>query len=116
MRAAAGIAAVAAASVTMAGMVLPAWSSDASQSGPDGGIAKGAASAQAGRADRSAERAAGRRRIIRYVQLRPGQKAPPGARVIRAAEPTPRVVVVASHSTATRRQPPRVVVRTRQSG
>jgi hypothetical protein len=55
---------------------------------------------------------------IKYVQLKRGQKAPPGARVIRGADPTPRVVVRTiparrSTSTTTRRQP---VARTRQSG
>jgi hypothetical protein len=57
-------------------------------------------------------------RRIRYVQLKRGQKAPPGARVIRGADPTPRVVVRTiparrSATTPTRRQP---VARTRQSG
>jgi hypothetical protein len=52
---------------------------------------------------------------IRYVRLAPGEHAPPGARVIREAAPTPRVVV----TTVRDRQPAvvrRVVVRTRQSG
>jgi hypothetical protein len=56
-------------------------------------------------------------RPVRYVRLRPGQQPPPGARVIREAAPTPRVVVryVAGQSSAgsTARQP---VARTRQSG
>jgi hypothetical protein len=49
---------------------------------------------------------------IRYVQLKRGQKAPPGARVIDAAQPTPRVVV-------TRVQQPAKVkkaTKSRQSG
>ena len=32
-------------------------------------------------------------REVRYVRLKPGQKAPKGAKVIREAAPTPRVVV-----------------------
>ena len=51
---------------------------------------------------------------IRYVRLKPGQKAPPGARVIDAAQPTPRVVVTRIQAPAPRRV--RVVTRTRQSG
>jgi hypothetical protein len=54
-------------------------------------------------------------RRVRYVRLKPGQKAPPGARVIREAAPTPRVIVrnVAAPSVRTTRMP---VARTRQSG
>jgi hypothetical protein len=51
---------------------------------------------------------------IRYVQLKTGQKAPPGARVIDAAQPTPRVVVTRIQAPAPVRR--RVVTRTRQSG
>ncbi|MFN8619405.1 MAG: hypothetical protein U0869_01500 [Chloroflexota bacterium] len=51
---------------------------------------------------------------IRYVQLKPGQKAPPGARVIDAAQPTPRVVVTRIQAPAVVHR--RVVTRTRQSG
>ena len=52
---------------------------------------------------------------VRYVRLKPGQKAPPGAKVIREATPAPRVVVkhVAAPSQGTTRAP---VARTRQSG
>jgi hypothetical protein len=58
-------------------------------------------------------RAVRTRKRIRYVELKPGQKAPPGAKVIDRAAPTPRVVV------NTIRVPVRVVrtvTRTRQSG
>lgn len=34
------------------------------------------------------------RHVTRYVQLKPGQTAPPQASVVPAAKPTPRVVVV----------------------
>ncbi len=54
-------------------------------------------------------------RPVRYVRLKPGQKAPKGARVIREAAPTPRVVVRRVTSPA---QPQKVrsVTRTKQSG
>lgn len=54
-------------------------------------------------------------RRVRYVRLEPGQTAPPGARVIREAAPTPRVVVrnIPAPSQRTTRAP---VARTRQSG
>jgi hypothetical protein len=55
---------------------------------------------------------------IRYVQLKRGEKAPAGARVIRGADPTPRVVVrtipAPRQAAVTHRQRP--VARTRQSG
>jgi hypothetical protein len=52
---------------------------------------------------------------VQYVQLRRGQKAPVGAKVIRGADPTPRVVVqtVPIRPRVVRQ---RTVVRTRQSG
>jgi len=55
------------------------------------------------------------KRPVHYVRLKPGQTAPPGARVIREAAPTPRIVVrlVPSAGQAAQRG---VVVRTRQSG
>ena len=62
------------------------------------------------------------RRPVRYVHLKPGQKAPPGAKVIRQAAPTPRVIVqrvaVSAPSTTSSRVAPvrRTVTRTRQSG
>jgi hypothetical protein len=56
---------------------------------------------------------------VRYVQLKPGERAPKGAKVISGAVPTPRVVVtrVAGHAAQTRRVVVhKVVTRTRQSG
>ncbi|MCY7417677.1 MAG: hypothetical protein LH650_04125 [Chloroflexi bacterium] len=56
---------------------------------------------------------------IRYVQLKPGQRAPHGATVIAGAVPTPRVVVtrIAARPAKTRQTPARrVVTRTKQSG
>ena len=61
-------------------------------------------------------------RSVRYIHLKPGEKAPPGARVIQAAAPTPRIVyryapapapVRAAGPVRTIR---RTVTRTRQSG
>lgn len=55
-------------------------------------------------------------RPIRYVRLKPGQKAPPGAKVIRETAPAPRVVVhwvTPTSSSSSTRAP---VARTRQSG
>jgi hypothetical protein len=54
-------------------------------------------------------------RPVRYVRLKPGQKAPEGARVIREAAPTPRVVV-RRIVTSNPSQPTRSVARSRQSG
>lgn len=54
-------------------------------------------------------------RPVRYIRLKPGQEAPPGARVIREAAPTPRVVV-REVVTVTRSDTPQRVARTRQSG
>ena len=55
------------------------------------------------------------KRPVKYVRLKPGQKAPKGARVIKEAAPTPRVVVqrvVVPEA----RQSARSVARSRQSG
>lgn len=54
-------------------------------------------------------------RPVRYVRLKPGQKAPKGAKVIREAAPTPRIVVQRIVTT-TPSQPARSVARSRQSG
>jgi hypothetical protein len=55
------------------------------------------------------------RHVIRYVHLKPGQNAPPGAKVITAKAPAPRIVV--THIAApVRRLPPTRVIVTHQSG
>jgi len=51
-------------------------------------------------------------RPVRYVQLSPGQTAPPGATVIDAGAPTPVTVVV----TITRPPQKAIVIKTTQSG
>ena len=53
-------------------------------------------------------------RPIRYVQLSPGQTAPPGATVIDASAPTPQTVIVTI--TAAPQKAVKGVVRTSQSG
>jgi hypothetical protein len=55
------------------------------------------------------------RHVIHYVHLKPGETAPPGARVITAKAPAPRIVV--THVAGPVRNPPptRVIV-THQSG
>lgn len=55
------------------------------------------------------------KRPVKYVRLQPGQKAPKGARVIKEAAPTPRVVVQRVVVPAPR-QSSRTVARSRQSG
>lgn len=55
------------------------------------------------------------KRPVKYVRLKLGQKAPKGARVIREAAPTPRVVVQRVVVPAAR-QSGRTAARSRQSG
>jgi hypothetical protein len=54
-------------------------------------------------------------RPIQYVQLSPGQTAPPGAKVIDAAAPTPMTVVV-TITAPPQKAAKRVIIRTTQSG
>lgn len=59
------------------------------------------------------------RHIIRYVHLKPGQTAPPGAKVVKPDAPAPRTVVThvaAPRQAQPRQAQPRRVVVTRQSG
>ncbi len=93
--------AVAALSLIIAGLARPPAAAD---------TAAGVTLAQADPASKAKVEAR-----VRYVHLKPGQKAPPGAKVIRAAAPAPRVVVkhVTAPSQVTTRAP---VARTRQSG
>ena len=55
------------------------------------------------------------KRPVKYVRLKPGQKAPKGAKVIKEAAPTPRVVVRRVVTPASS-GPARTVARSRQSG
>lgn len=54
--------------------------------------------------------------VINYVHLKPGQQAPPGARVITPNAPAPRVVVTHVQAAAPVAQAPRHIIITRQSG
>jgi hypothetical protein len=56
------------------------------------------------------------RHVTRYVQLQPGETAPPGASVVARPDPSPRVVVVTVPAPAPPAAARRVVVVTRQSG
>jgi hypothetical protein len=54
--------------------------------------------------------------VTRYVRLRPGETAPPGAPVVAQPDPSPRVVVVTITAPPQPAVVRRVVVVTRQSG
>jgi len=61
------------------------------------------------------------RTVTRYVQLHPGETAPPGALVVQKPDPSPRTVIVTVPAPAPPAPPAvaaprRVVVVTRQSG
>jgi len=56
------------------------------------------------------------RHVTHYVQLQPGQSAPPGASVVAQPDPSPRVIVVTITPPPRAAAPRRVVVVTRQSG
>jgi hypothetical protein len=106
-----GVGALAALSVIAAGIGrLPGGSEEGalSSAGVDTDVTMLAAAVPAGKTRVE--------RPIRYVRLKPGQKAPPGAKVIREAAPAPRVVVhwvTPMASSSSTRVP---VARTRQSG
>jgi uncharacterized protein HemX len=55
-------------------------------------------------------------RPVKYVRLKPGQKAPKGAKVIKEAAPTPRIIVQRVVTSAPSRATRRPVARSRQSG
>jgi hypothetical protein len=102
-----GAGAAAALALIANGLVAVPMTSDAAVTAPDPGVT------------RARQRPARVKQRVRYVRLKPGQKAPPGAKVIREAAPAPRVVVrvvPSSRSVATAPVQRRVVTRTRQSG
>lgn len=110
MRVAMGIGAITAISVMGAGFVRPSWSvTDASVADP---VDQSGQSAQVGTADVRVNH------VIRYVKLKPGQKAPPGAKVINAKDPAPRIVVthVAARTPARTQRQAVVKTKTKQSG
>jgi hypothetical protein len=112
----AAISGLAAATAIAAGLIQPAPPPADDGVEPAGAVPEPAAS--------SAPVAAVRvRRETRYVQLQPGETAPPGARVVRRPDPSPRVVVVTIPAPAAAAAPappaapaPVRKVRTRQSG
>ena len=84
---------------------------------------KGSDRAEARQPKATRTRITSAKRQVRYVRLKPGQRAPRGAKVIREAAPTPRVVILrvaqAAPAAGAAQQPRatrRVVTRTRQSG
>lgn len=93
--------AVAAVSLIVAGLVRPPSAVDATS--------------DPATVQRDAARKAKVERRVRYVRLEPGQTAPPGARVIREAAPTPRIVI-RDIPAPTQRKTRAPVARTRQSG
>jgi len=111
MRVVYGAGAVAAVSVMTIGLVQPSWDT-APESRPiadDANTAGGPLAASApdnGSADRTRQSAGDVqvRHVIRYVHLKPGEHAPPGATVITPGAPTPRVITV--HSKPTNSGPP----------
>ncbi len=113
MRLALGAGTIAAVSIMAAGLVrFPAPSADAI-------AADGAADATSIETIATARPAVIVKHKVRYVHLKPGQKAPKGAKVIAGAVPPPHVVVthVAGHPAQTRRVViHKVVTKTRQSG
>jgi hypothetical protein len=58
------------------------------------------------------------RHVTRYVQLKAGETAPPGAKVVQKPDPSPRIVIVTLPAPAStpKSAPKRVVAVTRQSG
>ncbi|MEO8625268.1 MAG: hypothetical protein ABI452_01075 [Candidatus Limnocylindrales bacterium] len=84
-----GAGAVAAMSVMAVGLVQPDFAATADQSGASDPTAEPNAVAQVP--------ATTVQHVTQYVQLKPGETAPPGAKVIAANAPTPRIVV--THNT-----------------
>jgi hypothetical protein len=110
-----GAGAVAAMSVMAVGLVQPDFAATADQTGTsDGATVDPNAVAQA-------PGSVAVRHVTQYIHLKPGETAPPGATVIAANAPTPRVVVThnqpANPPTAQpAARPPAPAPRTRQSG
>lgn len=113
MRVVYGAGAVAAVSVMTVGLIQPTWDSSSSDptSPPDVAPSGDAAIADQPRNNGQSHSNASQpapdvRHVIRYVQLKPGQHAPPGARVITPGAPTPRIITVHSPPTTTGGNPP----------
>jgi len=105
MRVVYGAGAVAAVSVMTIGLVQPAWDAQA-QPAPPTDTPDAGAGADPGLTvrisgnqpnDAQSNRSGGDaqvRHVTRYIHLKPGQQAPPGATVITPGAPTPRVITV----------------------
>ena len=103
MRVVYGAGAVAAVSVMTIGLVQPSWGAPAADPTPPadaanalgGGLAAQKADNRASIGSRNQPAPDVQvRHVIKYIQLKPGQKAPRGATVITPGAPTPRVVTV----------------------
>ncbi len=107
-----GAGAVAAMSVMAVGLVQPDFAATADQTGGSDPTADPTAVPQAPGTTVQ--------HVTRYIQLKPGETAPPGARVIAANAPTPRVVVThntpSGPATQPAPRPPAPKPVTRQSG
>jgi hypothetical protein len=110
-----GAGAVAAMSVMAVGLVQPDFAATADQTGSAGGTTADPNTVAQAPADVAV------RHVTQYIHLKPGETAPPGATVIAANAPTPRVVVThnsvgsqAASQPAARQPAP--APRTRQSG
>lgn len=106
MRLALGVGGIAALSALAAAIVLPPKAATVAQLRGAQAANQQAGSGQAGPASTQVQRP------VRYVQLAPGQTAPPGATVISASAPTPVTVVVTVPAAS---QAP-VTIKTTQSG
>ncbi len=110
-RLALGLGGLAAASALVTAIIGPGGSAPALSAGPQtGGVVSASTGAATGPATQA--RTITQQRPVSYVQLQPGQTAPPGATVIDAKAPKPITVVTTVPA------PPQqtVVVRTTQSG
>ncbi len=105
MRFALGAAGLAALSALAAAIVLPPNASLVGQTNPQSAQAQQAAPGGGGVAVPQP---------IQYVQLQPGQTAPPGARVIDPAAPQPTTIVTKIAAPAQAQAP--VIIKTTQSG
>jgi hypothetical protein len=105
MRIAYGAGAVAVASVMAVGLIQPDFTATADQQATDDpnaanqGLAQDASTGSQGngnaRTDQSSNGAQANvqvNHVTKYIHLKPGQTAPPGATVIQPGQPTPRIV------------------------
>jgi hypothetical protein len=98
MRIVYGAGAVAVVSVIAVGLVQPDFTATADQPATnDANVADVANNQDNGRTDQSGNGAnqpnVQVKHVVKYIHLKPGQSAPPGAKVITPGQPTPRVVV-----------------------